>query len=344
MDPYAKQQIIRYVGNKSKLVNFIVPVIYNETNPKDCVLDLFAGTCAVSHALKGRQQLITNDIQKYSQVIAKALIANNRSISQEQARADLVPLLSATKPQRYRLFESVYANTFFTKKQCIEIDTLRYAVDNYSGYKKNVYLVALMAAMSHCVNSPGHFAEYFSNGQGKSEAKRSISDYFFTKLDNINIVKSELNNTAYCSEFKSLFRKNRKKISKAALIYADPPYSAAQYSRYYHLLETLVKYDWPSVAYKAKYRTDRFQSDFSRKLAVETEFTKLFELCSTETDATVAISYVNHGRGLLSEAALKRIAKKFYRKILIKRHGNYQHSMNGNGSPKIVEEFLLVCK
>jgi len=46
--------------------------------------------------------------------------------------------------------------------------------------------------------------------------------------------------------------------------YLDPPYTADQYSRFYHLLETLARGDRPGIdSVKARYRSDRFRSAFS---------------------------------------------------------------------------------
>ena len=42
------------------------------------------------------------------------------------------------------------------------------------------------------------------------------------------------------------------------LIYIDPPYTNAHYSRFYHILETLVDYDYP-IALLAIVKTNRQQ-------------------------------------------------------------------------------------
>jgi adenine-specific DNA-methyltransferase len=52
------------------------------------------------------------------------------------------------------------------------------------------------------------------------------------------------------------------------VVYADPPYSRAQYSRYYHVLETLVLYDYPAATGKGRYRDGRVETDFSRPARV----------------------------------------------------------------------------
>ena len=52
---------------------------------------------------------------------------------------------------------------------------------------------------------------------------------------------------------------------RPAVIYADPPYTDDQYSRYYHLYETLLYYDYPEALGTGRYRPDRFRSQYSLK-------------------------------------------------------------------------------
>ncbi len=42
------------------------------------------------------------------------------------------------------------------------------------------------------------------------------------------------------------------------------------YSRYYHVLETPIRYDYPGVSGKGRYRSNRFNTDFCRKAKVKT--------------------------------------------------------------------------
>ena len=70
----AKYPKVNYIGNKEKLVNWII----EEMPVKEgIVLDIFAGGCSVSYALKlAGYSVISNDILYADYVIAKALIEN----------------------------------------------------------------------------------------------------------------------------------------------------------------------------------------------------------------------------------------------------------------------------
>jgi adenine-specific DNA-methyltransferase len=78
------------------------------------------------------------------------------------------------------------------------------------------------------------------------------------------------------------------------IVYADPPYSKDHYSRYYHVLETLTRYDHPGAVGKGRYRPDRFATPFSLKTRVEAA---MDELCGAvaERGHTFILSYPSNG-------------------------------------------------
>lgn len=81
---------IRYMGNKSKLLEFIVPEIQKVTPENGIVCDLMAGSNVVSYALKEVFTVYTNDIQEYSYTISNAVIVNQtETISSKTAIKDL---------------------------------------------------------------------------------------------------------------------------------------------------------------------------------------------------------------------------------------------------------------
>ena len=79
-------------------------------------------------------------------------------------------------------------------------------------------------------------------------------------------------------------KKYRKFIKNTSLVYLDPPYSTENYSRYYHIAETLVNYDYPECRFKGCYRDDRFKSSFCRKSKAKNEFDNAVKLVSEIND------------------------------------------------------------
>ena len=71
----AKYPKVNYIGNKEKLVKWIIKEMPVENGT---VLDIFAGGCSVSYALKNSGfSVIANDILYADYVIAKALVENS---------------------------------------------------------------------------------------------------------------------------------------------------------------------------------------------------------------------------------------------------------------------------
>ena len=89
-------------------------------------------------------------------------------------------------------------------------------------------------------------------------------------------------------------------IEENSIVYADPPYTNVHYSRFYHALETLVKYDHPPIKYKGRYREDRHQSPFDIKTEVKNAFRLLFKGVR-ERNSHLILSYSNNGMITLDE-------------------------------------------
>lgn len=344
MEEIPRLQIIRYAGNKSRLLDFLVPIIKNEMTHVDGenFVDLFAGTCSVSYALKSEYNIIANDIQEYSATIGRAILENDRKLLENAYLNDIEPYITEKLPDEYTFFQKNYSDTFFSRLQCAEIDGIRYAISKVKQkWKKNLYLTALISSMSSSVSSPGHFAEYFPSDKAEKERSRSIYAYFVKKCQNIKLSpsKNKSKNKFVLSSYDKL-----RGLKNADVIYADPPYSASHYSRFYHVLETAVKYDQPelNLECKGRYRNDRYFSPFSKKSTAPEAFRAFFEFISEHSSATTMVSYVNSNRGLVAKDELKKIAEEFYT-VEIKSK-KYSHSMQGSGTPKEVEEYVLICR
>jgi adenine-specific DNA-methyltransferase len=79
-----------------------------------------------------------------------------------------------------------------------------------------------------------------------------------------------------------------------AIFYADPPYSKEHYSRYYHVLESLERYDYPTSSGAGRYRSDRFNSSLATKSGVLEAATTLFREIS-DREGMLVLSYPSTG-------------------------------------------------
>ena len=153
------------MGNKNRLLDAIIPEIESVTNPGDLVCDLMAGTNTIGYALKRRNRVLANDIQYYSYIVSKCLLGNYSFPTPEEAHKDLDDNIQANiKNKTYSFIVDNYTDTYFAERQCLDIDSIRYAIDQLTDdNKKAAYLTILMSAMCKCQSSPGHFAQFMDS-------------------------------------------------------------------------------------------------------------------------------------------------------------------------------------
>ena len=83
-------------------------------------------------------------------------------------------------------------------------------------------------------------------------------------------------------------------------MYVDAPYKRDDYSRYYHVLETLARYDYPDSEYKSRTRSiskgERFRSEFSTRNVGKVENQFVFLITGVlKNNYVCAWSYSNNG-------------------------------------------------
>ncbi len=341
MNSFNRIKTIRYMGNKNKLLDFIIPEIKKITKKDEIICDLMSGTGAIAYALKDKYTVYTNDIQYYSYVITKAIIENNNIlISSKVALEDLEKNYTKNNNEKiYNFFEQNFTDTYFSGPQCLEIDSLRYAIEAVGNeYKKDLYLTALMFAMSKCESTSGHFAQYLPKDHKRliELRKKSVWNEFINKCDDFkNLVLTKNNNKSFNMNYKDFFKTND--FERVSTVYIDTPYTGEQYSRFYHILETVSKYDNPQLEFKAKYRTDRFTSNFSLRSEVKKEFKEMLMYLSNQ-NKKVILSYSS--KGLIPVDELEFIFTKTFKHVKLLEQ-KYQHSTQGKGTIQLKEVLFI---
>ena len=134
-------------------------------------------------------------------------------------------------------------------------------------------------------------------------------------------------------------------IDEKSLVYADPPYAFVHYSRFYHALETLVKYDYPKVDHKGRYRIDRHQSPFCKRTEVKNAFKVLFSKTRNK-QASLILSYSS--TGMISLEEILAIASQSFGESykITTQEVAYKHSTMGrkDDRTKDVQEYLITAK
>ncbi|BFP42058.1 DNA adenine methylase [Flavobacteriaceae bacterium GF1] len=249
----------------------------------------------------------------------------------------------------HHLFIKNYSGTYWSYEQCLWIDGLRIAAEKFAG--SSIYypiLSSIMFAMSYNAQSTGHFAQYRDASSAETMhsiilyRKKEIVTYFKRKLKEIMMFTgaNHLNHQVTALDYRDCLDS----IPEKTLVYADPPYSFMHYSRFYHALETLVKYDYPEVQFKGRYRNDRHQSPFCKRSEVKGAFEEMFEKIKGKK-AKLVLSYSN--TGMIALESLLDIAHKTFGntyKVMVKDI-DYIHSTMGRIKDKSreVTEYLVIA-
>lgn len=232
--------------------------------------------------LELRQQELLND----HDFINKIYSSNNRDIKSNH------------------LFVRYYSGTYFSFRQCVWIDALRLVADRYKDIEGlySVILSCTMYAMAYNSQSTGHYAQYRKADRDSSKEdilkyrRMDMEGYFIRKYNelklNINNVKGTLEtyslNYLDCIEI----------LDNGTLVYADPPYCQVHYSRFYHILETFIKYDYPEIKFGGRYRTDRHQSPFCISTKVRGAFKAMFKGLHNK-NCELVLSYSNSSTSMI---------------------------------------------
>lgn len=230
--------------------------------------------------------------------------ANDRAVA-----AELAQLAEGRHSLPYRLATLSFAWGYFGLRQAIAIDSVRYAIDRARAAGRltpagaDWALVALLQAASCASASPGHFAQYLrpSSDEGVvrilRQRRRDIWSQFLHEageLQPYGTPEWREGNAVLQSDALAIWDQLDALGFENGIVYADPPYSKDHYSRYYHVLETLTRYDYPAADGKGRYRPDRFATPFSLKTRVQDA---MGELCRAvaERGSTLILSYPSNG-------------------------------------------------
>lgn len=275
---------------------------------------------------------------------------------------DLVSFLKVEKEQQklinedfglgFHLFTQYYSGTYWSMEQCIWIDSIRAVAESYKNQYSNqvVYyaiMSSLMYAMSYTSQSTGHYAQYRDARTESSMLdilnyrERDLWSYFVRKFLELIEIESNLH---FKYKVTSLdYLDCLRIIESDSIVYADPPYQSVHYSRFYHVLETLVKYDHPKVEFKGRYREDRHQSPFCKKTTVKKAFENLFEgVC--QKNSHLILSYSD--TGMISLEEINAIAKKVFLKkytswVKVKEHTHSKMGRSDVRSQEVTEYAIL---
>ncbi|MBO4556768.1 MAG: DNA adenine methylase, partial [Elusimicrobiales bacterium] len=194
-----------------------------------------------------------------------------------------------------------------------------------------VLLASLLYSLDRIANTVGHYEAYI-----KGQTQHGIFNFdliapLCTKGKKIHIFREDSNILA-------------KKI-KADIAFVDPPYNSRQYSRFYHVLETITKWDKPPLYGTAMKPPEENMSGYCRTAAP-----RFFEdLIKSLSVKYIAVTY-NNTYNSKSSSSRNKITLEQIQDILSKKgivkcfQKEYRHFNAGKTDFKGHKEFLFITK
>lgn len=314
----------RYTGSKQKLTAWIRESILETTHNKcSSFCDLFAGTGVVTNALiSDFKTFYINDFLFSNECIYKAFF------SKEDYREDIIIKFKrefkGIDPNscKENYFSNHFGNKFFSYNDSLLIGEIReriekvYKSNEINNREYNILLTSLIYSFDRCSNTVGHYEAYIQN--------KRIKDGFVFELINPVILGSNDQRTIIITREDS---NELVKSIKCDVVYIDPPYSSRQYSRFYHLIETVVKWDKPELFGTALKPKPENMSDYCSSKAIDA----FRELISDLDCKYIFVSYNNTYNSKSSssknkmelEDMIKVLSKKGKTTILETKHSAF---------------------
>ena len=311
---------MRYIGCKTNLLPHIDNLVSKNTSRKGVFCDLFAGTHSVAaHFKKLGFQIISNDKLYLAYVFGRALIQSNEA----PTFTKLTHLPDASSSSLFKGMETYlevlyylnrldgisdgfvfnsycpggdneYNRQYLSDRNGQKIDAIRQQIE---AWKRDnlitedeyyVLLLSLLEAVSKVTNISGTYGAYLKGWDARTFKE--------LKLEPITPIKSDKEHAVYQEDANHLIGQ-----IECDILYIDPPYNTRQYITNYHLLETIARYDNPSVYGKTGLRpySDAEKSAYCSRAECLRAFAALISRAEAKH---IIVSY--NSEGIMSDAEI----------------------------------------
>ena len=253
----------RYIGNKTKLMPWIKELIENNCKNCNSFCDIFAGTGSVTNEMiNNYQTFYINDFLYSNEIIYKGFFLN---------QTYNVNKLNIIKKEYNNININMdnyvslnYGNKYFHKITARKIGFIREDLENKYKNKEinekeySILSTSLLYSIDRIANTVGHYEAFIQ--------KEIKEDNFVFELITPIDIKLLNNKSIY------IYREDANEIIKninADIIFIDPPYNSRQYSRFYHVLETIIKWDKPQLNGVAMKPKEENMSNYCRSTALK---------------------------------------------------------------------------
>jgi adenine-specific DNA-methyltransferase len=355
---YLSKQLITYIGNKRKLIDFIETAIIEVKKElkkdKISILDGFAGSGIVSRSFKKHAEILySNDLEYYSYIIGQCYLSNKENVPTEEINYHINEIKNLSLDQ-IGIMQKYYApkddkniqnseRCFFTTHNAKIIDAATNYIHNLSKNIQPFLLAPLLSEISIHANTSGVFKGFYKNsktgigqfgGDGKNALQRILGnvEINFPVLSNF-FCKWEM----YNKDINDLV----KELPEIDLAYYDPPYNQHPYGSNYFMLNLIATNQEPKDLSKVSgIPADWNKSNYNNGKEVELF---LNDLVLNTKAKYIALSYNNEG--LISIDRINDILKTYGEVSLFeKEYNTFRGSRNLKNRNNKVKELLFLLK
>lgn len=374
------------MGSKRSLLrNGLGDVIAGETSDVGRVVDLFCGSAAVSWfaSVELGKRVLACDLQEFAVVLAGAVVTRKKRLGHvalgeswlERAKGarsehaawsavarfdrrrkkdaawhrDAQQLCGSRLADQGELVLSRYGGHYFSPAQALSLDSMLSALPE-AEQARQVCLAATIVAASRCAAAPGHTAQPF-----KSTATGSKYLHEAWSRDPFQVAAHGLKRIAPLTARRrgATLVGDANKIAAGVestdLVFVDPPYSAVQYSRFYHVLETIARGTCGEVTGTGRYppRDERPRSQYSRRAESAKAITGLLETLSKRRCKVILTFPLGECSNGMSGKWIEDTAKQHFkvsRRTVTSRFSTLGGNTAIRDARKTTEELILVLR
>lgn len=268
----------RYIGCKAKLVDWIFDIIQKETSDCHSFCDIFAGTGSVANrAFTLYDHVIVNDFLFSNNIIYKAFFQS--SDWSKDKIIDLLDQYNSIDPDTLvdNYFSVNFGDKFFDLKTSRLIGFIREDIEalrsDLTEKEYAILLASLIYSIDRLANTLGHYEAYIK--------KAIVPRKLILRMVNVGSFEGA-----------EIYQEDSNLLARSIssdIVYIDPPYNSRQYSRFYHLLENLVKWEKPKLFGSAMKPKEENMSNYCRSSA----FSAFQDLVANIDARYLVVSYNN---------------------------------------------------
>jgi adenine-specific DNA-methyltransferase len=270
--------VIKYLGSKRVLAGVLGSLAQGAQ--AGTAVDLFTGTTRVAQELKRRGITVTAaDLASYSEILARCYIATDPS-TVDRGELDALRAGVAARPAHRGYVTETFCeqSRFFQPHNGERIDAIRDRLATLAGHPLYpVLLTALMEAADRVDSTTGQQMAYLKKWAPRASNRLTMrrpeliaGAGLAVRGDALTLVDT---------------------LPATDLMYLDPPYNQHRYFGYYHIWETLVRWDAPEhygVACKRADARGGHQSTFNSRRTMPASFADLIARVRADV---VVVSY-----------------------------------------------------